>query len=230
MAIIIGSTSAGALGTVTMGELKSIIQAEGGYDTDTSGEQTLMIRDSLRRLYGMRRWKFLSQENTSFTATVANNGIVDFSTLGQGLMVDSVRISLGQSFWDLDPADLDMLLDYRHTDPAPGPPANWAKQGNKLVVYPIPDTTYNLKLLWYGYTTLPSADGDSILWPETHISVVKYAVMMQLARRQRDVAGYERIKLDFTDALMEHFRDEGLDQRQIADHVESWANWNRFGF
>lgn len=230
MAIILGSTSAGVLGTITMAELKSIIQAEGGYDTDTSAEQTLMIRDSLRRLYGMRRWKFLAQESTTFTATVANQGIVNYSTLGRGLMLDSVRIGQGQSFWDLDPRDLDRVLDYRHNDPTPGPPGNWAKQGDSLVLYPIPDSTYNLKLLWYGYTTLPTADSDSIQWPEAHIAVLKYAVMLQLARRQRDTNGMDRIKLDFTDSLMELFRDEGVDQRQVAEHVESWAGYSRFGF
>lgn len=227
MAIILGSTSAGTLGTITMGELKSIVEAEGGYDTDTTGEQTLIIRDALRRLYGMRRWKFLSQENTAFQATVANNGIVDFSTVGRGLMIDSVRLA---DIGELEPADLDDVLYYRNMDSAAGLPANWAKQGDKLVLYPIPDQTYNLKILMYGYTTLPTADGDSILWPEAHISVLKFSVMLALARRQRDDATYDRAKLDLTDAMAELLRDEGVDQRQVADTVQSWTGWNRLGF
>lgn len=230
MAIIIGSTSAGTLGTVTVGELKSIIQGEGGYDTDTTGVQTLMIRDTLRRLYGMRRWKFLQQENVSFSATVANAGIVNYSSVGRGLMLDSVRISQGTDTWDLDPRDLEAVLDYRHLDSVTGAPSAWARQGDSIVVWPIPDRTYPLKLNMYGYSTLPNADGDSILWPEAHISVVKYAVMMQLARRQRDESSYDRIKLDFQESLLEQLRDEGVDQRQVADHSKSWAGWDRFGF
>lgn len=231
MAIILGSTSAGTLGTVTLGELKAIILAEGGYDTDLTAETTLFVRDTLRRLYGMRRWSFLSQESTALSATVANAGIVDYSSFGRALMLDSVRMSDSVSNpWDLEPSKLEEVLDYRHLDPAVGPPMNWAKQGDRIIVYPIPDKTYNLKILWYGYTTLPSADGDSILWPEAHIAVVKYGAMMQLARRQRDMAGYERIKLDFQETLMEHFRDEGVEQRQVSESVNGWRGWNRFGF
>jgi hypothetical protein len=230
MAIILGSTSAGTLGTVTLGELKSIIQAE-GYDTDTNAVQTTMIRDVLRRLYGMRRWKFLATESSAFSATVANQGIVDFSTLGRGLQLDSVRIAYSPTDpQDLDPQDLEAVLDNRHLDPAPGAPQLWAKQGDKVVVWPIPDQSYTLKLLWYGLTTLPTADGDSILWPETHLDVIVYGVVQRLARRQRDWTGYDRAKIDFTEALMEQFRDESVDQRQVADHVKSWDGWNRFGF
>jgi hypothetical protein len=118
-------------------------------------------------------------------------------------------------------------LRYRHADSATGAPGNYAKQDTKLVFYPIPDRSYSLKVFLYAYTTLPTSDSDSILWPEAHISVVKYAVMMQLARRQRDEAGYDRIKLDFTDALMEHFRDEGVNERQASDFVKKWEGWSR---
>lgn len=231
MAIILGSTSAGTLGTVTMSELKSIIQAEGGYDTDTTAAQTLMIRDVLRRLYGMRRWQFLAQENTSFQDTVANAGIVDLATAGRALMVDSVRATdtLGNS-WDVTPADADAVLKYRQQDNATGAPGNWGLIGTKLYFYPVPDVTYNLRVFMYTYSTLPSSDSDSILWPEAHIAVVKYGVMMQLARRQRDDAGYDRIKLDFQEALMEHFRDEGMTQRQISETVRNWGGWDRAFF
>lgn len=230
MAIILGSTSAGTLGTVTLGELKTAIQSE-GYDTDTQAVQTIMVRDVLRRLYGMRRWDFLAQETTAFNATVANTGIVDISTLGRGLMLDSVRITWAVNDpGDMDPVDLNEALRDRHLDPVTGQPVEWAKQGDKIVVWPIPDTTYNLKIVWYGLTTLPTADGDSILWPEVHLAVVKYGVIMQLTRRQRDWAGYDRAKIDFTEALMEQFRDESVDQRQVADHVKSWTGWNRPGF
>lgn len=230
MAIIIGGTSAGTLGTVTMGELKAIVQAEGGYDTDTTGAQTLMIRDVLRRLYGARRWKFLQQENVMFSASVANQGIVSLASVGRGIMLDSVRIGYSTDAWDLDPHDLDTILDYRHLDNTTGAPSSWAKQGDGIVVWPIPDKTYPLKINMYAYTTLPNADGDSILWPEAHIAVVKYGTMMELARRQRDESGYDRIKLDFTEATMEQLRDEGVDERQAADRVLSWMGWDRFGF
>lgn len=226
MAIIIGSTSSGLLGTVTMGELKSHIQAE-GYDTDTTAQQTLMIRGILRRLYGMRRWKFLAAENTTFQATVANAGNIDISSLGRGIQLDSVRIAFGTDYRDLDPVDLEVLLDRRHLDPEPGYPQVWAKQGDHILVWPIPETTYNLKILWYGLTTLPTADGDVIAWPETHLDVLIYGVVMRLCRRQRDWTGYDHAKIDFTEALMDQFRDEAVDQRQAHEFVQQWDGWSK---
>jgi hypothetical protein len=230
MAIILGSTGAGTLGTVTLGELKSMLQAE-GYDTDTTGQQTTMIRSALRYLYGMRRWKFLAQESTAFSATVANGGRIDMSTLGRGLQFDSVRINYSSTDpGDLEPVSLDKVLDHRHLYTATGQPTEWAKQGDTIVVYPIPDQSYVLKVVWYGLTSLPTADGDSILWPETHLDVIVYRAMMMMTRRQRDWTGYDRAKIDYTEALMTQFRDEGVDQRQQSDHVEPWRGWNRPGF
>lgn len=230
MAIILGSTGAGTLGTVTLGELKSMLQSE-GYDTDTTGQQTTMVRSALRYLYGMRRWKFLAQESTAFSATVANGGRVDMSTLGRGLQFDSVRINYSVSDpADLEPVDLDTVLNHRHLFPETGMPTEWAKQGDTVVLYPIPDQTYVLKVVWYGLTSLPTADGDSILWPETHLDVIVYRAMMMMTRRQRDWSGYDRAKIDYTEALMTQFRDEGVDQRQQSDHVAQWRGWNRPGF
>jgi hypothetical protein len=80
-----------------MGELKSMVQAE-GYDTDTSTQQTQMIRAVLRSLYGMRKWPFLVTVTNAFSATVANQGVVDISSLGRAIKVDSVRVLQGTEY------------------------------------------------------------------------------------------------------------------------------------
>lgn len=224
MAIILGSTSAGTLGTVTVAEVKSIVQAH-GYDTDTSPEQTTLLREVLRRFYGMRRWKFLLQESTLFDATIANTGIVDLSTLGRGIQIESVRIGQGTDFNDMDPVDRDRMEYLRHQDPTAGPPSLWSRYNDSVVVYPVPDGTYDLTVVYQALSMLPSADGDSIVWPETHLDVIVYAIILRLAWRQRDWSGLDRARAEFGLAFNEMAADEGMDQRQAATHVKKWVGW-----
>jgi hypothetical protein len=229
MPIVLGSTSAGTLGTVTLGEVKTLVQAE-GYDTDTSPQQTLMVRQVLRALYGLRRWKFLETESLAFAATVANNGIVDISSLGRALKLDSVRLAEGSDYRgdpDINPVTPNTIRDERWRDRSPGVPEHWARIADQLYFWPIPDQTYNLSVVYHALTTLPSADGDTIAWPEDHLDVVVYGVIMRLARRQRDWNGFDRAKASFSDALLDLTRSEGDEptQRGEGDEVERWPGW-----
>lgn len=228
MAIIIGSTSAGAPWVITLADIKAAIQAH-GYDTDTAAQQTIMIQMILRRLHGMRRWQFLVEETTAYSATLANTGRATLTPLGRGLKFDSVRMSLGTETWDLEPVDHESMIDKRHDDVAVGRPKYWARERDDILVWPLPDQTYPMEIVWYGLTTIPQADGDAIAWPETHLDVLVYAALMRLTWRQRDWNGYDRAKADFTDALLEAMRDEGVTQRQVADHVQSWDGWAKMG-
>lgn len=228
MPIILGSTSAGTLGTVTLGEVKSIVQAE-GYDVDTTGQQTLMVRSVLRALYGMRRWPFLEAETTAFSATVANQGSVDISTLGRAIKLDAVRIAFGTDY--RGDGDIEWLRDVelknlRHTDREPGYPQKWTRAGSALLLWPIPNATYPLSITYYSLTTLPSADGDSILWPEEHIDIIIYGVIMRLCRRQRDWNGFDRAKQSFTEALRDMTVAAGDHQRQTDGAVRRWSGWD----
>lgn len=228
MAIVLGSTSAGVLGTLTLADLKALIQAQ-GYGTDTTAIQTTMIRGSLRRLYGIRRWQFLRTTSTAFSATVANAGSIDISSLGRGIMIDSVRIGLGTDTRDMTPTEEVELERERHIDTEPGFPRRWARTADTLLVYPIPDATYPLTIVAQALTTLPSADGDTIVWPETHIWCVVFEVLIQLCRRQRDRQGEQNAKQDFADALVELMRDEEFGNRQGDLEVGHWDGWARGG-
>src|SRR6266536_1321201 len=136
MAIVIGSTSAGTLGTVTLGEVKTLIQAH-GYGTDTSAIQTTAIRAALRSFYGQRRWKFLRMVNTAFSATVANDGLVDISTLGRGIMLDSVRVNLGTIEYDDLRYEGGVELERaRWESREPGFPTHWARSADTIKVWP----------------------------------------------------------------------------------------------
>lgn len=228
MAIIIGGTSAGSLGTVTLGEVKSHIQAE-GYDNDTSAQQTLMVRGVLRALYGERRWPWVAQQSTAYSATVANQGIIDISALGRGIHLEAVRWSLGTAYYgdgDLQYVSNVAIRDYRHVDRTAGTPRKWGRIADSILVYPIPDNTYPLVIDYDALTTLPTADGDSIQWPETHIDVIIYGAIMRLCRRQRDWNGFDRAKASYEDALRRLFRDIAVVEEQTDLRVERWAGWD----
>lgn len=220
MAIVIGSTSAGVLGTLTLGELKTMIQAR-GYATDTSAQQTTMIRETLRELYGERRWKFLAGTSTAFTLALGTPTIT-LGSLGRGIMLDSVRLARsttvdGGSLKYLDPVALARKLN---EDWETGRPQYWSRRGDTLTVYPRPDAAYALALDYQALTTLPSSDGDSIIWPETHAQVIVWAVVQQLAYRQRDWNGHDRAKVSYAEALQRMFRDEEDTDRETGLEVQ----------
>lgn len=229
MPVILGSIDTGILGTVTLGEVKAIVQAE-GYGNDTSSQQTLMARSVLRRLVGMRRWPFLESVTTTFQATLANTGNIDISALGRGIQLDSVRIEQGTDY--RGDADMEWLSDVdirnlRHVDRTTGYPTKWGRSADSLLVWPLPDGTYPLTIAWYGLTTLPAADGDIVQWPETHIDVLVYGIIMRLCRRQRDWNGLAAARQDFTEALGEMMREEGMTQRQTDLNIARWSGWDK---
>jgi len=229
MAIVIGSTSAGTLGTITLADLKEIIQAQ-GYGTDTTGVQTTDIRFALRSLYGQRRWKFARQSSLAFSATVANAGVVDISTLGRGIMPYTVRASNGTDYQDLTPApDAQELERERFLDRTLGFPRRWSRTADSLIFYPRPDRTYNLEVVYQALLTLPSSGADTIQWPETHIEVLVYAVVVMLARRQRDRQGEQNAKQDLADALVRMMRDDEFVDMQGDDEVGTWDGWRKGG-
>lgn len=228
MAIIIGSTSAGTIGTLTLSDIKAMIQAQ-GYGTDTTTVQTIMIRAALRHLYGIRRWKFLRASSLLFSATVANDGDVDISTLGRGIMIHSVRIGLLTDYRNMKPVDDIELARERFIDRELGFPRRWTRMGDRIVVYPRPNGTYPLEIVYQALTTLPSADGDTIIWPETHVDILMCAVLIQLCRRQRDRQGEANAKQDLADAIVRLDRDEEFTDRQDDDEVGHWDGWRRGG-
>jgi hypothetical protein len=228
MAIVIGSTSAGTLGTLTVADIKSIIQAQ-GYGTDTTGVQTTMLRYALRTLYGQRRWRFARQSSLLFSATVANAGVVDISTLGRGIMPHTVRVSIGTDYEDLKHVDVVELERERFIDRTLGFPRRWSRTADSLLVYPRPDNTYPLEIVYQALLTLPSADGDTVMWPETHIEVLVAAVCVQLARRQRDAQAEANSKQDLADALVRMMRDDEFTDTQTDLEVGHWDGWRQGG-
>lgn len=223
MPIIVGSTSAGVLGTLTMQDVKASVQSH-GYGTDTTTQQTTMIRDTLRMLYGLRRWHFATALSATFNASVANAGIVDISTLGRGIQITSVRLgdATGTDPRDLDFADEVQMSQLRHESLSTdrGYPEIWSRRGDSLLFYPRPDATYAVTIEYQALTTLPSADGDTIIWPETHLDVIVYGVLMRMAIRQRDSNMYDRYKVLFNEALLAMERDEADTDRQTDLEVQ----------
>lgn len=223
MAIVIGSTSSGALGTLTLADIKLSIQSH-GYGTDTTTQQTTMIRDTLRMLYGIRRWHYATQLSAAFAASIANDGIVDISTLGRGIQITSVRLTdaTGTDPSDLDFVDEVQMSQLRHESLSTdrGYPEVWSRRVDSLLFYPRPQATYTVTIEYQALTTLPSADGDTIVWPETHLDVIVYGVLMRMAIRQRDVNMYDRYKVLFSEALLAMERDEADTDRQTDLEVQ----------
>jgi hypothetical protein len=224
MTIILGDS-----GALTLGDVKAAIQAE-GYAADTTAAQTELVRNVLRRVYGMRRWNFLQQQLTGgeLQVTVANQGIVSLSNLGRDGQLDSVRIAQGTGYWDLDHLDTIELQRRRHLDRGAGTPQYWTQAGAVLLFHPFPSGTFDLEVTFNPIPVLPVEDDDAVAWPEAHLDVLVYGAIIRLCRRQRDWNGLDRARSDFADAVRDVMRDDEDTDRQTGLRVGGAQDYTDF--
>lgn len=205
-----------------------------GYD-DSNGEQLTMLVSALSKHYGMRRWKFLENEVTSFTATVANQGKVTITSLDTKTPIDvkvsKVRWAFGTDYRgdaDIDAVSADIIKDLRHTDREPGFPYKWARVNDEVWVWPIPNATYPMVITYYSVPAMPASVGDVMVWPQVHMDVLVQWIIMRLARRQRDGTTYDRAKQEYELALANMQRaDDADNDDESKDYVQPWRGWRR---
>jgi hypothetical protein len=141
----------------------------------------------------------------------------------------TVRANYGTDYFDLKHVDAEELERERFIDRELGQPRRWSRTGDSLIVYPRPDLTYPLEIVYQALLTLPSADGDTVQWPETHIDVLVMAVVVQLARRQRNPQAELNAKQDLADALVRMMRDDEFTDVQTDLEVGHWDGWAQGG-
>lgn len=208
----------------TLGNIKAAAQAR-GYDAGTTAEQTTLVKSALRRLYGMKRWKFL--EISSDLATTIGNGAVTFLSIGSLNHLDAVRLANGDAL-EWRPAD--DVRDLQLRDTTTGEPEFWSRFDGNIQLWPLPNAVYTLKIDYVYVPPLPAADGDTITWPDAYQDILVEDLCSALAYRQRDWPAFDRAVLERDKRVREMVGEYAIEQRQTPREVGRWDGWDDPGF
>jgi hypothetical protein len=209
--------------TLLASDIQAAVQA-GGYGTDTAAQQLTFLRGLLRRLYGMRRWRFLEQTNSALVTAVATP-TVSLATITTLTHVDAVRLTFGTTVYDLEHRPEQLVRAYDADDQTARIPLYWAQRNATIQFWPRPDRIYTVQLDYLELPTLPAVASDPIVWPDQHADVLTWGVIERMGARQRDAAMTNLGREEYTAALKEMLQAFGIQQRQTTGRVEQWSGW-----
>lgn len=215
------------LGSPTLGELKTSLQAR-GYATDTAAQQVEFINTAYRRVLNARRyWPFLAAATTF--PTVAGTSLYTVSATDAATF-DAVRL--------LDPSsNLTYEVDFKprqeletlvaNNSPAYNDtPDYWTRRGDQIQLWPAPNKVYTVQL---DYTSHPAKlvnDADTLVIPRNWVDVVLWASIVEIATRQRDWQTAGQAEARYQAELASMVRMYGSVQAQTARTVEQWDGWD----
>lgn len=212
---------------ITLTNVTDAIQAR-GYGSDTLTTQQELVRAELRRIYGLRRWKWLDKTGT-LTLTAAVDS-VSLSGLSDLRAIDAVRASFSTTEYDdmewLPEQQLRKLSHVERDDR--DVPMYWTQFADKILVHPRPDRAYTLTVDYGRRTTLPTSGSDTIVLPDEYLDVLVWGAVAALAFRQRDWTGQAAAKTMHDELLAEMIREDSIQQRQSSARVQHSSFWDDY--
>jgi hypothetical protein len=207
----------------TLGDVQTAVQAR-GYGADTAAQQLGFAQAALRRLYSLRRWRFMEASGT----TVAVAGIPAVSLPASTRSVDAVRLAFGTDHIDLDYLPQEELRAFWYTDRTPDEPRYWTldRGGSSVFLWPVPNKVYTVEFDTIVRSPIPPDAATAVpLLPDEFLDVVTNMVCADTAARQRDwnAVGYWREQ--YQTLLTELVKTYALDQRQSSREVARWDGW-----
>lgn len=199
-----------------------------GYATDTKAAQLTMLNQVQRRISNARRWTFLLTTSTK-VATVNNPGVVFDTTLGETKRIDAVRLEdSGSNGFELTPIELQTIRQYIVEDEATGKPEYWARRGQEILLYPIPDAAYTIVIDSVINPAVIASEATNVSIPDSHVDILTWGIIQQITFRERDWDGHNFARQMYSELFTEMIGQYGMLQRQSSTHVISSGQWDNF--
>lgn len=212
--------------SILVSDVKAAVQAK-GYGTDTTAQQTAFLQEALRRLYGMRRWRFLLAYDSSLSLPLGGSTVVASGLAGWNGKVEAVRLqdATGNT-WELKQRAIEDVRKLDGADSSNDTPQYWAlRDNNTFQFWPRADVPYTLLVDYIKMPTLPVNDTDPITWPDDHMQVLTWAVVKGMAFRQRDWFTTPTADQEYQTALDEMEQAHGMNSSQSPAEVGHWNGW-----
>jgi hypothetical protein len=114
-----------------------------------------------------------------------------------------------------------------YTDTADrGTPEAYSIFAGNLHFYPVPDAVYTYSLrYWRGVGTLPSADGDTYLFPDHYADVIVLMALARAAMRENDMGKYQIYSAQVTAQIAQMTRNEKARQQETSKRAAMPGNY-----
>lgn len=126
--------------------------------TDYDSEVKRSILQAVRH-YERRRWRF----NETSTALTTSAGQTFLTLPANFLVLDYLQVTQSGTRTQLEPDDLDSILEMRASS-ATGVPTNFTIYQNRIELFAIPDSAYSCPCYYIKTLSELSADADSNSW------------------------------------------------------------------
>ena len=212
---------------ITLTNITAAVQAR-GYGTDSLTSQQEFLRTELRRVYGMRRWRWLDKVGT-LTTTVGSDSVAT-TPLADLRAIDAIRVSYAAvTYDDMEWLPQQQLREMSHVEQTDrGAPLYWTQFADTIRIHPRPDLAYTLTVDYGRMPTLPVAATDTIVFPDTYQDMLTWGVVSALAFRQRDWTGQAAAKAAQAELMAEMIREDAVAQRQTSLSVPHSTFWDSY--
>ena len=219
---------------MNLAQLQAAVQSY-GYGTDTAAQQIVFINAAYREVHGANRWPFLEAYDTTLS-TVAGNGVVSLTTLGNGTWrnLDGVRLETagqansGVNLDYLQPQDM-RNFETGYSNPVTTP-NSWSVIDQNLHLWPIPDAVYQIDIDYIIEPPDLSSPTDVPVLPIPYHDVIVFGALKQIAMRERDLWSIGNYGNEFQQRLQKMEEEYFLRQRQTSSTVRNNpGKYGRFG-
>lgn len=133
--------------------------------SDLTSQIRLAVTDAIK-VYQKERFRFsdITPSAPPTFNTVAGRYIytsADNANIGSTLKIDNVNAVVGASLQPLVPDTPENIVLFNEASNNLGWPSRYSYEGNQLLLSPIPDTAYLIKLRLFMFVPAPASDGEA---------------------------------------------------------------------
>lgn len=177
--------------------------------TDLNTQIKAEVQQTIKH-YECKPWAFTEHLDATLT-TVAGDAYYETvdATAGEGLVTFSAAVaverivSIADVVIDRGPDQHNApLAQWRFTDiksavestSSQGEPYHWARYAGRLILYPVPDAVYTIRLSGVFMPPIPAEDSDTSVWFDRAQELIEMGALLRVASKYRVLDDGETVK------------------------------------
>lgn len=189
----------------TLSALRTAVQAR-GYTSDSAAQQNELINAAIRAINTAKDWYWVTVRAS--TAITASSTVVDVPATFARVKQGSVSLTVGSETLPLeykDPQEFQRLTARPNTG---GAAQHYSVWGNQLYFWPAPTAAGTLTYLYIAEQPTLTLDTDTTTIPTRYNDVIVWAVISDIAYRERDINAHDRAQGMYLRLLSDMKRQE----------------------
>lgn len=192
------------MGDLSFSEMKSLVTMHVGNrdewsDVDGADFFGIWVNQAYKEVCATDFKKKIPQLETSATSSTSA-GVAYISSPARCLAIRTVLNSTSSSTLEWTPLEEYLDKTDRATTSSRGVPSKWTRSGERLYLYPTPDSTYSITVYYKQYPVALSGDGDytaiDSVWDEPIVVLATYKAFAHMNESENAkivLAEYQRL-------------------------------------